>query len=51
MVVGALASFLVLYNYLNVYPERSAPSEGLYKTFSIDSNLSMLSLNIKVTKA
>ena len=36
MVVGALASFLVLYNYLNVYPERSAPSEGLYKTFSID---------------
>ena len=36
IIVGALAAFLVLYNYLNVYPERNAPSGGLYETFTID---------------
>ena len=36
ILVGALAAFLVLYNYLNVYPERNSPSGGLYETFTID---------------
>ena len=35
IVVGALAAFSVLYNYLNVYPERNAPSGGFYETFAI----------------
>ena len=38
IVIGALAAFLVLYNYLNVYPERNAPEGGVYETFTIDHN-------------
>ena len=36
IIVGALAGFSVLYNYLNVYPERNAPPGGLYENFTID---------------